>query len=88
VFEIKYTKKGKLIKSEKDGLLIVDAKGKAFKVDDLIAIVWTLSNGKTIDEIVELILKKAEAPKDSVKKAVSEILEKLQEANLVEKKGK
>ncbi|NIO20425.1 MAG: PqqD family peptide modification chaperone [Candidatus Aenigmarchaeota archaeon] len=87
---IKLKKKGSLAKSQQGDLLLVDENKKAYKVDEVVVLIWTMCDGKHDGkEIVkEFCLRIGDkAPKEEIEKAVLDITQKLEKLDLIEKAG-
>jgi hypothetical protein len=87
---IKFKRKGSLAKSEQGDLLLVDENKKAYRVDEVVVLIWTMCDGKheTKDIIGEFCSKIGDkAPKEDIEKAVSDITQKLERFGLLEKAG-
>jgi hypothetical protein len=83
---MKYLKKGNIAKSENNELLLVNESDKAYKVDEAVIAVWNMCDGtRTKEEIVEKLSKEAHVEKEKINEAVSDILAKLEEADLLQK---
>lgn len=68
----------------------MDENKKAYKVDEVVILIWTMCDGKHEDkEIVEEFCSKIEkkVPKEEIKKAVSGITQKLEKFGLLVKVG-
>ena len=81
-----YRKKGKLAKSEQNEFVLLDDNQKGYKADNVVLTVWSMCDGKrTKEQMVEELSKKTNTEKTEIDKAVTEILEKLEQISLVEK---
>jgi hypothetical protein len=87
---IKFKRKGSLARSQQGDLLLVDENKKAYKVDEVVVLIWTMCDGKHDDkEIVNEFCSKIgdKAPKGEIEKAVTDITQKLEKLGLIEKAG-
>lgn len=87
---IKFNKKGSLARSAEGDLLLVDENKKAYKVDEVVILIWTMCDGKKetkdiVDDFCSKIGNKA--PKEEIENAVSDIIQKLEKFGLIEKAG-
>ncbi len=83
---IKYKKKGNLAKSEEGDLLLVNESKKAYKIDEVIALVWNMCDGsKDESEIIEAFSSQLDVDKKEISNAVSEIIGELEKVGLLEK---
>lgn len=80
----KLVHKGKLTQDQEGSLVLVDEANKGYKVDNVVAAVWSKCENKTENEVTEeLSAQVQETEKPGVKQAVKEIVGKLKEVNLV-----
>lgn len=79
----KLTRKGQIAKDQEGSLLLVDEKNKAYKVDEVVAAVWSKFNDKTVDEVADDISNEIGADKEKVKEAVKTIATDLKHVNLL-----
>ncbi len=87
---IKFKKKGSLARSKEGYLLLVDENKRAYKVDEVVVLIWTMCDGKhETKEIVEDFCSKIgeKAPKEEIEKAVLDITQELEKLGLIERTG-
>ncbi len=87
---IKFNKKGSIAKSKEGALLLVNEDKKAYKVDEIVILIWTMCDGKhDSKDIVEEFCSKLgkKVPKEEIEKAVSDITQQLEKFGLLEKAG-
>jgi len=87
---ITFKKKGSLARSQQGDLLLVDENKRAYKVDEVVVLIWTMCDGKNGEkEIIEEFCSKIgnKAPKEEIEKAVKDITQKLESFGLIEKAG-
>ncbi len=77
------TKEGKLAKDQEGNLVLVNGKEQAYKVDESVIAIWQMCDGKSQEEICNTITEKTQMGEDEAKKAVGEIVPKLEEVGLV-----
>jgi hypothetical protein len=87
-----YTKKGSLVKTQKGELAIKADENRAYKVDEVVAVVWNMCDGKRDKKQIagELLKSSGESGQENEKKvsdAVSQVLDKLGELGLVQESG-
>lgn len=86
--KIKFKRKGNLVRSEQGELLLVDENKKAYRVDEVVVLIWTMCDGKhETKEIIGDFCSKIgdKAPKEEVEKAVAGITQKLEKVGLLVK---
>lgn len=81
------TKEGKMAKDQEGNLVLVNNKEQAYKVDESVIAIWQMCDGKTQQEISNTITEKTQMGEDEAKKAVGEIVTKLEEVGLVKTEG-
>jgi len=87
---IKFKKKGSVARSQQGDLLLVDENKRAYKVDEVVLLIWTMCDGEhETKEIVENFCLKIgdKAPKEEIEKAVTDITQKLEKLGLLERVG-
>ena len=77
-------RKGVLTRDEEGSLILVNEQDKGFRVDEIVAVVWSKSDGKTIDSLTKEIASEAEIPEEELKPHIENIVKKLKEADLIE----
>ena len=83
---MKFIKKGNLVKSEANELLIVDENRKAYKVDRGVIAIWSMCDGnRTQEQIVDELANETKIEKTKISELVSDILAKLEQVSLVQK---
>lgn len=80
----KLNRKGSI--TQEDGtLVLVDDNHKGYKVDNVVAVIWTKCNNKTIEEVADEISKELQdLDKNSITEAVKVIVQDLKNVHLVE----
>jgi hypothetical protein len=83
---MKYLKKGKPAKSDKNEPLIVDEANKAYKVNGTIMAVWNMCDGKrTQEQLVDDLANETKIEKAKISEILADVLPKLEQVGLVQK---
>ncbi|OYT67716.1 MAG: PqqD family protein [Candidatus Wolframiiraptor sp. EX4484-121] len=82
--EVRLKRRGALFKDEEGGLLLVNDDNQAFKVDEVVAYIWSICDGKTVNEVVMEFAKVSNVEADEVRQPLMTLLEKLRSVSLIE----
>jgi hypothetical protein len=80
----KLFKKGEAGKGEDGSLILVNEDQTAYKVSEVVLMIWDMCNGISFNELTKEIAAHAEQDAGSVKSALEELFVQLQENKLVE----
>ena len=81
--EKKLKRKGSVARTE-GGIALVNEEKQGFKVDEMVVVIWDLSDGRSEQEIVNEVASKSKAEKGKIASAISNIISELRRAKLVE----
>lgn len=66
--------------------MIVDENKKAYKVDQIVMMIWSMCDGnRTQEQIVDELVQKTKLEKAKISEAVSDVMAKLEQIGLVQK---
>ncbi len=82
--EIRYKRKGELFRDEEGNLLLVNESNEAYRVDEIVAYIWTICDGKTFDEVAQEIASQGDVDVEEVKPPLQDLIDKLKAASLLE----
>lgn len=82
--EVKLKRKGTLVKNEIGELVLINEANEAFKVDEVVAYVWSICDGKTLNEVVDAFAELSNVPADDVREPLTSLIDKLKSVSLVE----
>ncbi|MEM0261426.1 MAG: PqqD family protein [Nitrososphaerota archaeon] len=82
--EIRYKRKGELFRDEEGNLLLVNEANEAYRVDEIVAYIWTICDGKTFDEVAQEIASQGDVDVEEVKPPLQDLIDKLKAASLLE----
>ena len=77
-------RKGSAVRTEKGEIALVNEEKQGFRVDEMAAAVWQFCDGKSEQEVVDVIASKTGAEKERVKPVVSDVISKLKSVKLLE----
>jgi hypothetical protein len=77
-------RKGRLVQGEGGAIILINEKNEGYRVNEIIAFIWYECEGKTENELVDLLSDMVDLEKEIIRKDVHEILSKLKEVELVE----
>jgi len=77
-------RKGRLVQGEGGAIILINEKNEGYRVNEIIAFIWYECEGKTENELVDLLSDMVDLEKETIRKDVHEILSKLKEVELVE----
>lgn len=82
--EPKLKRKGTLFKDEEGSLVLVNEENEAFKVDEIVAYIWSICDGKTVGEVVNEFAEVSKVPIEEVREPVLGLIDKLRTVSLIE----
>jgi len=82
--EIRYKRRGELFRDEEGNLLLVNESNEAYRVDEIVAYIWTICDGKTFDEVAQEIASQGDVDVEEVKPPLQDLIDKLKAASLLE----
>lgn len=82
--EVKFKRKGELVKDEEGNLLLVNELNEAYRVDEIVAYIWSMCDGKTFNEVATELATQGEVDVEEVKPPLQDLLSKLRSASLIE----
>jgi len=81
---VKFKRKGELLKDEEGNLLLVNELNEAYRVDEIVAYIWSICEGKTFDEVASELASQGEVEVEEVKPPLQDLISKLRSASLIE----
>ncbi|MCF3653265.1 MAG: PqqD family protein [Aigarchaeota archaeon] len=82
--EVKLKRKGELFRDEEGNLVLVNEANEAYRVDEIVAYVWSICDGKTIDEVVTEFSNLSETSVEDVREPLIDLINRLKAASLIE----
>jgi hypothetical protein len=82
--EVKLKRKGELFRDEEGNLVLVNEANEAYRVDEIVAYVWSICDGKTIDEVVTEFSNLSETSVEEVREPLIDLINRLKAASLIE----
>ncbi|MCD6591405.1 MAG: PqqD family protein [Thaumarchaeota archaeon] len=82
--EVRLKRKGELFKDEEGNLILVNEANEAYRVDEVVAYIWSICDGKTIEEVVTEFADLSETSIDEIKAPLLDLINRLKSASLVE----
>ena len=82
--EVKLKRKGELFKDEEGNLLLVNEANEAYRVDEVVAYIWSICDGKTIEEVVTEFANLSETSVEEIKAPLLDLISRLKSASLIE----
>jgi hypothetical protein len=82
--EVKLKRKGELFRDEEGNLVLVNEANEAYRVDEIVAYVWSICDGKTIDEVVTEFSNLSETSIEEVREPLIGLINRLKAASLIE----
>ncbi|MEM0329041.1 MAG: PqqD family protein [Nitrososphaerota archaeon] len=82
--EVKLKRKGELFKDEEGNLILVNEANEAYRVDEIVAYVWSICDGRTVEEVVTEFSNLSETSADEVREPLLDLINRLKAASLVE----
>lgn len=82
--EVKLKRKGELFKDEEGNLLLVNEANEAYRVDEVVAYVWSICDGKTVDEVVTEFSNLSETSVEEIRAPLLDLINRLRAASLIE----
>ncbi len=82
--EKKLKRKGSVARTKEGGIALVNEEKRGFKVDEMVVVIWDLSDGRSEQEIVNEVASKSKTEKGKIASAISNIISELRRAKLVE----
>lgn len=79
-------RKGKLAKDEDGKSVLVNDEGKTFETDKTVIAIWkSLDGNLTVEEMADDISEESGESEEAISGAITDIIDKLEKVNLVEK---
>jgi hypothetical protein len=82
--EVKFKRKGELLKDEEGNLLLVNELNEAYRVDEIVSYILSICEGKTFDEVASELASQGEVDVEEVKPPLQDLISKLKSASLIE----
>lgn len=82
--EVRLKRKGELVRDEEGNLLLVNDMNEAYRVDEVVAYIWSICDNRTLDEVAEDLAAHGDVDVEEVKPPLRELISKLKSASLVE----
>ena len=82
--EVKLKRKGELFRDEEGNLVLVNEANEAYRVDEIVAYVWSICDGKTIDEVVTEFSNLSETSVEEVREPLIDLINRLKAVSLIE----
>ncbi|MCD6341991.1 MAG: PqqD family protein [Thaumarchaeota archaeon] len=82
--EVKLKRRGNLFKDEGGTLVLVNDDNEAYKVDEVVAYVWSICNGKTVTEVITEFASISETDVEEIKAPLLDLINRLKSASLIE----
>jgi len=77
-------RKGKLAKNEEGSLILINEENKGYRVDEVVAAIWSRCDGKSVDGLTREIAEETKLSEEELKPQIERIVGKLKEAKLIE----
>jgi len=84
LFTIMLKRKGKLMQDSENNLVLVNEKDKGYRVDEVVAVIWSKADGKTLENLVKEIAEETQLDEAELRPHIEMIINKLKEVDLVE----
>ena len=81
--EARLKRKGALVR-ESGSIILVNEEDKAFGVDEVVAYIWSICDGKTVDEVINQFSEASNIPRDEVREPIINLINKLKSVSLLE----
>lgn len=82
--EKKLKRKGSIARTKEGEVALVNEKKQGFRVDEMVVVIWDLSDGRSEHEIVDEVASKSKVEKGKIASAIFNIISELKRAKLVE----
>jgi hypothetical protein len=82
--EVKLKRKGELFRDEEGNLVLVNETNEAYRVDEVVAYVWSICDGKTVNEVVTEFSNLSETSIEEVREPLVDLINRLKAASLIE----
>ena len=82
--EVKLKRKGNLFKDEDGTLVLVNDDNEAYRVDEVVAYIWSICDGKTITEVITEFASISETDVEEIKDPLLDLIKRLRSAALIE----
>ncbi len=82
--EVRLKRKGELFKDEEGNLVLINEANEAYKVDEVVAYIWSICDGKTFEEVVIEFADLSETSVDEIKTPLLDLINRLKSASLIE----
>jgi len=77
-------RKGNLFKDETGNLILVNEDNEAYRVDEVVAYVWSICDGKTVEEVITEFANLSETDVEELREPIIDLINRLKSASLVE----
>lgn len=82
--EVRLKRKGNLFKDEDGTLVLVNEDNEAYRVDEVVAYIWTICDGKTVTEVINEFATVSETDVEEIREPLLDLINKLKGAALLE----
>ncbi|MCD6235525.1 MAG: PqqD family protein [Thaumarchaeota archaeon] len=82
--QAKLKRRGNLFKDETGTLVLVNDNNEAYRVDEIVAYIWSICDGKTVEEVVTEFADLSETSVEELREPVMDLINRLKSASLVE----
>ncbi|MEN2974817.1 MAG: PqqD family peptide modification chaperone [Candidatus Caldarchaeales archaeon] len=82
--EVKLKRKGELVKDDEGNLLLVNELNEAYRVDEIVAYIWSICDNKTFNEVAVDLASQGDIDVEEVKPPLLDLIAKLKSASLIE----
>ena len=77
-------RKGVLTRAEDGSLVLVNEEKKGYRVDEVVAVVWSRCDGKTIEGLTKEMSEETKMSEEELRPHIEKIVSKLKEVKLIE----
>jgi len=82
--QVRLRRKGNLFKDETGNLILVNEENEAYRVDEVVAYVWSICDGKTVEEVITEFANLSETDVEELREPIIDLINRLKSASLVE----
>ncbi|MCX8188003.1 MAG: PqqD family protein [Nitrososphaeria archaeon] len=82
--EVRLKRRGNLFKDEDGTLVLVNDDNEAYKVDEVVAYIWSICDGKTETEVINEFASISETGIEEIRDPLLDLLKRLRAAALIE----
>lgn len=79
----KLVRKGSALRDQEGNLLLVNEDNQAYVVDESVAAIWNMCEGKTVEELTNIIATSIGREPEELKSSVEDLISRLMEVKLV-----